>query len=306
MRRFRIPTHSFLLGALALTPLAAFAQESLFGPIIPQTGACTCPGSAPSWGCVVQVLQAIINIGIALAIVVIVLLIAYAGFRLMTAGANPGARTQAKSLLLNAIVGLVIVLCAWLAVDFVMKAVYNPAATFGGEQPLGPWHSILAPSSDSMCLAVNEHPTPITSGIIDVITGKPITPLPVGSSGVLCPEGNPGCSVSALMAEGLNENQARAMSCIAMTESTGNPNAVNPSSLACGLFQITNKTANGNWRQPQYHRSPCSVQTSCTNARCNMQTAVIMFRESGYRPWTCAGCNNKAQACVSRYDPGAR
>lgn len=295
MRRLFLPTRPLFAGVLLLTPAVTFAQESLFGPIIPQTGICTCPGSAPNWGCVLQVFQSLINVGVAVAFVVLVLLIAYAGFRLMTAGSNPGARTQARNLILNAVVGIVVVLAAWLIVDFVMKAVYREPAEFG------PWNAIWAPSSDNMCIAINENPTPITSGTVNIVTGKPITPI--GGSGILCPDSNPGCSVSALVSEGLNENQARAMSCIAMTESSGDPNAVNGSSRACGLFQITNATSRGNWRQPQHHRAPCSVSTPCTNARCNMQTGVIMFKLYGYQPWTCSGCNAKAQACVNRYDP---
>ena len=301
MRRSARLLPGALAAILAFVPLAAFAQGTIFGSIVPQTGTCTCPNGAPSWGCLLQVAQSAINIGVALAIFTITLIIAYAGFKLMTAGSNPGARVQARNLVTNAIVGLAIILVAWLGVDFVMKAVYNKDASFDGQQ-LGPWNAIWAASEDNMCIDKTT-PQPIATGIIDIVTGRPIAPAGVGGSGVLCPESSPGCSVRALMSEGLNENQAKAMSCIAMTESTGNPNAVNRDSLACGLYQITNKTSRGNWRQPQYHRSPCSASTSCTNARCNMQTAVLMFRESGYQPWVCPGCNNKAQACVTRYDP---
>lgn len=168
MSRLTSSASPLLALGLLVTPLVTFAQESLFGPIIPQTGVCTCPGSAPNWGCVLQVVQSIINIGIAIAIVVIVVMIAYAGFRLMVAAGNPAAILAARRLLTNALVGLGIILIAWLAVDFVMKAVYDPSTTFEG-QNFGPWHSIWASTGEDMCLKVNEDPMAITSGEVAVL-----------------------------------------------------------------------------------------------------------------------------------------
>lgn len=302
------------------SPLTVFAQEnSLFGPIIPQEGPCACKAqpnpaggpaidTAPSWGCVLDVGQNLINIGIALAVVFVVLVIAYAGFMLMTSGANPGRRTQARTLVGNAVFGLFVILVAFLAVDFVMKAVYNPTATFSGEQRLGPWNGILASREDGMCLAVTE-PVPITTGIVGIVFGPPTGTgvVPVGEAKAPCAANNPACSVATIQTYGLTNRQAQAMSCIAMTESGGNPQVGYSKTGACGTFQIT--TRPGNWSNPRYHQSPCSTSSSCNNASCNLQTAMLMFRHQGYQPWTGKNPNGthwnpNAVACVARYDPG--
>ena len=139
-----------------------------------------------------------------------------------------------------------------------------------------------------------------------------------GTSGALCADGNPACSTAALQEYGLNQAQANAMSCIAITESGGNPNTPNSSSGACGTFQITNQTSRSNWQNPAFHGDSCNTSSSCNDAACNLQTAVIMFNQQGYQPWTgicnspggCGGTaygqpwNANARSCVQKYDPG--
>jgi len=65
---------------------------------------------------------------------------AMAGFGLATSGGNPEAKQAAKSKLVNAFIGLVIVLAAWLLVDTVMRGLLT-----GGEGEIsgyGPWSQI--------------------------------------------------------------------------------------------------------------------------------------------------------------------
>ena len=99
-----------------------------------------------------------------------------------------------------------------------------------------------------------------------------------GKSGQLCSDANTACSPAVLQNAGFNQTQAITMSCIAMTESTGNPNSPDSSTGACGLFQITNKTSGSNWQNPKYHTGSCSTASSCNDPVCNTQTAQIMFR----------------------------
>ncbi len=299
MSRFRILSYTALAFPVLVFVLPHAAFSAGIGTIVPQSGTCLCPGSAPDWGCLLQVLQNVINAAVYMGVTLCVVWIAIAGFTLMVSGDNPEARSLGKTRVLNAVIGIAIILCSWLVVDFVMKVVYEPSKAFDGGI-FGPWNNILAPSGDDYCIRVTT-PQPIFTGTIGVPRGG--TPTSVGEAGPLCPAGSE-CSVEKLMAAGLTQPQARAMSCIAMTESSGIPSRVNSDSKACGLFQITNETSKGNWRNPRYHSGSCSVNTSCKNARCNLQTAVIMFNESGYQPWTCPGCNNKAAACVAKYDPG--
>lgn len=60
---------------------------------------------------------------IGVLLVVFSIIVAIAGFGLATSGGNPAAKSAAKSKIMNALIGLVIVLSAWLLVDTVMQAV---------------------------------------------------------------------------------------------------------------------------------------------------------------------------------------
>lgn len=307
MARFRQLSWLALLGAptfiFLFLPRAASAA-GFFGPVLPQSGSCDCGALPMDWGCVLQVIQNLIQLAVSLGVIICVLWIAYAGFSLMVSGGSPEARSKGKTRITNALVGIVVILAAWLVVDFVMKTIYKPDAAFSGGS-FGPWNAILADTGGNYC--IQEHtPVAITAGDVmsHITTTAPGTTAPganVGEAGGLCTS-NQYCTAASLQGYGLTSGQAQAMSCIAQTESSGDPNSRNPSSGACGLFQILSKYSNSNWQQPSNHQSPCSVSTSCTNAACNAQTAVIMFHKSGYSPWTCPGCNAKAAACVATYD----
>lgn len=74
--------------------------------------------------------------------------------------------------------------------------------------------------------------------------------------------------MNALTAAGFTPSQANVMSCIAMTESSGNPTAQNKSGSACGTFQVIKST----WESAAIGTS-CSSFSSCTNASCNAEVA---------------------------------
>lgn len=144
MRLFLV---ALLAGCAFLLPNVSFAAETdFFGPLYPD--ACKCDTatlgyeSAPEFGCVVIVFQRLINLALSIASVIFVLIITYAGFLFMTSSMNPEAKSKGKSMLLGALIGFIIALSAWLLIDFVMKAIYNPGANFNGTQ-LGPWNEIL-------------------------------------------------------------------------------------------------------------------------------------------------------------------
>lgn len=63
-----------------------------------------------------------------------------AGWEMVTSGGNPAALSSAKQKLLNAVIGLLLVLAAWLLVDILMRSLLAGA---GGTIPgYGPWNSI--------------------------------------------------------------------------------------------------------------------------------------------------------------------
>lgn len=103
----------------------------------------TCPEGSPlGIGGVIVLLQNLMNAAVSLTVIVMTLVIAYAGFLLVTSPFNSENRTKAKTTLFNTVIGVIIVLSAWLVMDFAMKILYNPEATFGGKA-IGPWNQVL-------------------------------------------------------------------------------------------------------------------------------------------------------------------
>ncbi len=233
------------------------------------------------------------------------IIIVYAGFKLVTAGGNGHVREEAKEMITNILIGYTIVLAGWLVIDTALKALLN-------EGTFGVWNEVqcyapITPTDAPDWRSPDEvyEPNdglPVSRDRQDVYIG-PGTNVSSGGTGVLCPPASRACGVTALQRYGLTESQARVMSCIAMTESSGNPstppyNQNNPgsNSTACGTFQIVGST----WRQ--YARGTCADHRSnCQNAQCNAQVMAALVRANGYNDWTCPNCNRKAASCVSRY-----
>ncbi|HRH24024.1 MAG TPA: pilin [Candidatus Paceibacterota bacterium] len=158
MRFIKVLLPVLVFGILALTPhQASAATATFFGPIIPPE--CHCETTAPDFGCVLQVIENLMNFAISIGVVIFVLVAAYAGLLWMFSPMNAHNREQGRTILLNAVVGLLITLCAWLIVDFVMKTLYN-------EGSYGPWNAILADGKE--CLVAITPPagsTPSDGGL---------------------------------------------------------------------------------------------------------------------------------------------
>jgi len=220
-------------------------------------------------------------------------MIAYAGFLLVVDSVSPGGIQKAKSILQNTIIGIVVALAAWVIVDALMAVLYN--------RNLGAWDSIIT-WGDQTCLPqLGALPT---DGLNQSLTGLNSDSSIAAIAGQLaqCSSSNTVCSPSALQQAGFTAQQANIMSCIAVTESSGIANTppyntTHPGSpsTACGLFQITRTT----WGTSA--SGACSDFSNCTSASCNTQAALTLVRSHGYTDWTCAGCNNKAAACVQQF-----
>lgn len=296
--------------------------------------------------------------------VIAAILIVAAGARLVTSGGNASAKEQAKSSMTNLIIGYLIVLSAWLVIDYGLRALlveggsarfgiwnqiscvdqpetdfndvpqaavvyipidaglsntpgwtYVPAGgsgggggDMGGAGNRGTWTAlcttVAGPAGQSsyncstpqaQCRANNGTPVVISGG--SVLSCQQTQVVVGGGTGGSLPQcTNSACSVSVLRAAGLTNSQANVMSCIAMTESTGNPNARASGSTACGTFQITRPT----WSDFNPGGS-CASHNSCTNANCNIRTMANIVRSVGYSRWTCPNCNAKARLCIQRY-----
>lgn len=337
----RLPLLLFLSAFFLFAPLSAFAQGtgSMFDPIIPdgckcasvtvEGGSGTSP-SAASWGCVLKVVQNVINTAVGVMVIVVVLAIVYGAFILMTRGANPQARTQARNVMLNSVLGLFILLGAWLAVDFVMKIVYNKDAVFSGGTALGPWNAIWAGNGDDMCLVVRQ-PTPIATGVVglmrDVYNGG-------GSTGGSFVPGVGACSPATVQAAGaqggatLSTGEASFFACVARPESRCGTQLQNYNwgrgSSAYGPFQIllgdnaqyfenaacyqaagvsgplncASGFRNGN-PIPGREAIVNQCRRAAANLSCSTAAAHRLFQASGHSPWTRnRDSTSKHQECI--------
>lgn len=234
--------------AVAALPFTAFAAETgFFGPIIPQSGSCVC-NTAMDWGCVLIVFQAVMNVLVSLSVLAVVFFIAWAGFTLITGGSNPASRTKARNRLVNAVIGLVVILGAWLVVDTVMKTLYNPDTVFDSKT-FGPWNEIFAGNEENYCLRLNKNPGVLTTGsFVGEVENFFNSGTNVSTVGIT--PGSGGCApqtISSAAAAGgyqLTSAQANTFSCIAKYESacgnniSGATTQSGQTTTAHGMFQI--------------------------------------------------------------------
>jgi hypothetical protein len=75
----------------------------------------------------VELAQAVANKIVQVGLILSPLIFAYAGWLLLTSGANPGKRKDAQKIFLNVVIGLAIMLSAWLVVKLVLTALVNPS-----------------------------------------------------------------------------------------------------------------------------------------------------------------------------------
>lgn len=206
------------------------------------------------------------------------LMIMKAGFDLVTSR-GAGDLAAAKSMITNVLIGYAILLGGWLVVDMFMKGLV-------AGRVYQVWDAIQCVNQPGVYNA------PAGAGIP---SGSPYYRGVVGG-GRQCAAENISCSVDALRAGGFTEQQANVLSCIAMTESGGNPNARNPRGTACGTFQVVQST----WQSVQ-RSARCQDFSMCTSYECNMEVTRALVARRGYGDWTCPGCNHRAQACIDQY-----
>ena len=331
----------FLLiaGALVCTPFLAHAQSTLQPIINLSGGSCTCPGSAPDWGCVLQIAQTAMNDIVAFASIIITIYIAWAGIAFMTSSTSAEGRTKARNRVVNAVLGLVIVLAAWLLIDSLMKVIYNSGASAIGVAALGPWNSILsdADPSDQCIKTVTTIPTlpGLTAGSNALggpqQTQSPTVPAVTGPAAIA---GD--CSAANLTQTWGSAALGNTFACIINDESKCQnilnvPTATDHSS-AGGRYQIL--ITDGYKGQPPFvSQEPACVaidkgincdlyfhggySDGSANAKicdqalldptCNTQMAQALYKASGNKfnteNWLGVGdIGGKNQACVTQYD----
>lgn len=280
----------FLMRFIAFL-LVFLGSAFFFGEFAQAADLVPCSGASCSTCDVVKVANGVVGwLAIALASIGGLVLM-FAGVKMVTSAGNMGAIESAKEMMVNVIIGYLILLSAWLVIDTVMK-------TFVGDEipGYGPWNEIEC-STSPKATPFNVAPSGGGGG-----GGVAVNP----GSLVQCPVSNSACSPAALQAAGFTQSQANVMSCIAITESSGDPSKppfnetnpnVRPISTACGLFQITQST----WNDLRPSGACADWRSNCQNAACNTQVAKLAVQRRGYQPWLCPTCNSKAQGCVDKY-----
>lgn len=299
----RLRAFFILLGSLALAlPVSAYAADiPLLSPgwsLVPEAcRACPC-----GFAGVLAIVQNIMNAGIGVAILFCVLIMTWAGMLYITTPANPEARGKASNMLINAAVGLMIVLSAWLIVDFVMKILYNP-----NNAGWGPWNTILGDSDGKSCIEAADTQKLLTMDSIY----RGATPTGVTSTGVAASNYTAGgrctvqtsgaCATSNMGVFGTAANEA---SQVCFGESSGNAGALSGTDklgdgtpYSIGLFQI-NITAHafGSLNCPK-----AFSKQNCTPSSCGSGTGVKVTDSALYNKCV-AAAKNVSQNVAKAHD----
>jgi D-alanyl-D-alanine dipeptidase len=178
MKRFAAAGSFFVLLILAMpTQTHAAIKPTFLGPIVPKE--CHCDNqvdprggtftTAPDFGCVAQTFQNTVNFGVTFGTILFSIYIVIAGFAFILSGGSPESRSKAKTRLTNVIIGIVVVLLAWLVVDYVMKTLYDPATAFESGS-FGPWNSILVGKANNSDRCIVSHNPDALSNTVAVLT----------------------------------------------------------------------------------------------------------------------------------------
>lgn len=124
----------FPIIGLVLLVVAITAPSLVFGAGL--TKIVPCDGINCTVCDVATVAQNVLNTGIYVAVFLSAILFAWAGWLYLTNVANPGQMEKAKTIFIDVIIGLVIILVAWIVIDTLMRTLVNPEAQFG------PWNEI--------------------------------------------------------------------------------------------------------------------------------------------------------------------
>lgn len=122
-----------ILMTVFFVPVLVLAQEAQKG-IVPCTGtdctACDIVGLASN----------LMQFFVTLAIVIATLMFTWAGVKYITAGPKPDQISEAHKIFFNVLIGLVVVLAAWLIIDIILRVLPGVDATRTG---IAPWAEVL-------------------------------------------------------------------------------------------------------------------------------------------------------------------
>ena len=165
-----------------------------------QGGFVTCDGVDCSACNFVELLNLLIRWLLGMVFVIFAVLMTVAGFGLVTSGGNQSALDAAKSKFTNAIIGIIIILAAWLIVDTVMRGIVGGGSTgaaIGEIRGWGPWAQVQCQQQVQTIAWAGDPDSVGNTDPTVTATSTALGPRPTGCSGGTCvPLGIP-CSNSA-------------------------------------------------------------------------------------------------------------
>jgi len=111
--------HIIALSIFTLLPLVSFSAG-----IIPSDAEIAANG----FGAFAGMINMVINTFLQLSVVIATITFAYAGANMLLHPDNPGEREKAKDMFKKTVLGLIIVLVAWLVVNTIVSTLVNPGS----------------------------------------------------------------------------------------------------------------------------------------------------------------------------------
>jgi len=242
MKKLAVWAPLLLLAAVPHAASAAFGISSTF-QIVPK--GCDCISGA-GWGCVLELIGNLLNFMISIGVLGCVAILAYGGFLLVMNPVNAEYRTQARGMFMNAIVGFIIALSAWLIVNTLLNVLTGKGVT--------PWTSELVVTSDK-CLPIASNIAPsegkgnVSGDAGNTVPGTGAVPgATMNQAGVAhaakAAKGYQSQLCSAAQSNGLSASSANQLFGILGVESDGQASVVSNKG-AVGLMQLLPGTARG-------------------------------------------------------------
>lgn len=321
--RSRVSLFALLIIGSFAVPHLVHAAIPFFGPIIPPENP-TCP---LGWGSLINVINNIISLLITLAIVFVApLMIAYSGFLFVVNPVNSAGIGEAKGILRNTVVGIVIALSGWLIVDAIMAVLYHPTDSIGTT-----WSQLITSdgvaclkqegalsgdtsnqSSSAPALNVAPQPsvsTPVpTPDILQKPPSEPTVALPFKPTmteeaikkAALSAKAFKDFACATAKAEGISGECNQILGIIAI-ESAGNPDAISPRG-AVGVMQLIPTTAAGAGISACKGSTNTNPSPGCVSAlrdpKTNIQAGVMEYAKL-YKKF-----NNNTTNAIAAYNAG--
>jgi len=247
-----------------------FAKIPFFGPIIPEAQS-VCPAS---WGLVITVINNLIEFLITIAIVFVApVMIAYAGFLYVVNPMNPSGMSNARSILKNTVIGIVVALSAWLIVAAVMAVFYNPKAV--GKT----WSELITSGGIDPCLkqagSITELRQVSVPGVAGITVTTPgttsLTPAQIRAKASAAKAFKTQVCAAA-STQGIPTQCSQLLGILGV-ESGGIPTSVSPEG-AIGLMQLIPTTAASNGVSACVGSSDISPSAACIAALKNSDTNI--------------------------------